>query len=111
MDAPQAFIPLEVRTGKSGDAFAMRTCLGWTVNGPTRVNGLAVHSSECRSLVAKTETHLEGQIKAIWNQDFVCKEEGASLVEDKRVINLWSRTIDTVKDHYQLPMPFRGEGP
>jgi hypothetical protein len=33
-DNSEALIPLEVRRGKSGEPFAMRTVLGWTVNGP-----------------------------------------------------------------------------
>ncbi|KAG7155343.1 hypothetical protein Hamer_G024366 [Homarus americanus] len=33
-DVPQALVPLEVRAGMDGMKFAIKTRLGWTVNGP-----------------------------------------------------------------------------
>ena len=33
-DCPQALVPLSMALGTEGEPFAVRTCLGWTVNGP-----------------------------------------------------------------------------
>ncbi|KAK8391270.1 hypothetical protein O3P69_017129 [Scylla paramamosain] len=35
-DAPAALTPLEVRSGRDGDLFAIRTELGWTKNDPLK---------------------------------------------------------------------------
>ncbi len=39
LDVPQAFIPLEVRTGSHREPFAISTPLRWTVNGSIRNDG------------------------------------------------------------------------
>ncbi|KAK8391594.1 hypothetical protein O3P69_017253 [Scylla paramamosain] len=36
-DAPTAMTPLEIRRGRDGDPFAIRTRLGWAINGPLKL--------------------------------------------------------------------------
>ncbi|XP_042206955.1 uncharacterized protein LOC121855857 [Homarus americanus] len=114
-DCPDALTPLECRTGPDGAPFAIRTRLGWTINGPLMGNLTHRFTTECSMLTASTEkTRLEEQVRRFWEIEALHQTPGdgsPSLVEDKRVIKLWSSTGQRVQGHYQFPIPFRRQPP
>lgn len=115
-DSPASLMPLEVRSGRAGEPFAVRTKLGWSINGPLGSSGstaitFGTYVEEVRDGI--TDTNLEEQVKRFWVIDMPAEgenEKGKS-VEDQQVINLWSD--DGRKDgrHFQFPIPFRHTEP
>ena len=107
LDAPEALTPLETRTGRSGEPFAVRTRLGWTINGPLKSRPTR-QSRNTISHFGKVEI-LETPVAHFWEHEsqYSTGEGDPISVEDTRVIKLWRATITQVKGHYQLPIPFR----
>jgi hypothetical protein len=106
-DFSEALIPLEVRKGKSGEPFAIKTILGWCVNGQSPVGrvGRPVVSQFVSSCFAVRDD----DVHAIWkleNNSDDMDELGWSL-EDKSVIDLWDRECVKVDGHFQLPIPWK----
>ena len=58
---PQALAPLSSVLGASGKPFAMRTCLGWTVNGPVSGEGCAREPTTCSMKAKWQEPHWNAQ--------------------------------------------------
>ena len=117
LDTPQALEPLEVRAGCDGAPFAVRTRLGWTVNGPVGYPRLgAITGCSLNSVSHKRDNQLESLVRRFWELETEVdkrrdNEDLALSIDDERVINLWSSTIRVVAGHYQLPIPFRKERP
>lgn len=61
-DVAEALIPLETRRGRQGEPFAVRTLLGWSINGP--VSCRAVSKKVIANFV--TASSLESQVKVLW---------------------------------------------
>ena len=108
-DAPQALIPLEVREGKNGGPYAVRTALGWTLNGPMgddleRVDGTCnfVHAA------ARIDTSLEKQVEHFWKLDTDhCATPIALSQDDKKVVELWTETTLLHDGHFEMHIPFK----
>lgn len=106
-DHAEALMPLEVRKGDAKEIFAVRTLLGWSLNGP-----LASLSSVSKKVmshfitVTEMENENEGQTETIVTDCDLQDELGMS-VEDKRVLKLWDENVKLVNGHYQVPIPFR----
>ena len=111
-DSPASLMPLEVRSGRAGEPFAVRTKLGWSINGPLGPPGstaitFGTYVEEVRDNIA--DTNLEEQVKRFWVIDMPAEgdnEKGKS-VEDQQVINLWSTHGRKDDRHFQFPIPFR----
>ncbi|XP_042243373.1 uncharacterized protein LOC121880282 [Homarus americanus] len=114
-DVPQALVPLEVRAGRNGMPFAIKTRLGWTVNGPVGhqdAQGVCMSGYLMTETVVSPETRLERQVKLFWeleSGDTGALQSAAHSLEDKRVLRLWSETGIKTNGHYQFPIPFRNE--
>ena len=110
-DIPQALMPLEVRQGAPGEPYAMRTALGWTLNGPIMDNQPSM-SSVCNFVHAASddEVALEAQIERFWKLDTAHALAGSHprmSINDKRVIDIWDKTLTVVDGHYQMDIPFK----
>lgn len=109
-DASQAMIPLEVRRGKPGEIYAVRTMLGWTLNGPLQGH-TDTNFSHSTNFVSQG---LEEQVQKFWAMESLdslhadCREMS---VMDKRVLQLWDDNVKVVDGHYELPIPFRNNPP
>jgi len=111
-DSPQALTPIEVRRGQNGEPFAIRTKLGWSINGPLDLMKRgAVSFGVFVEEVPKNKLQcplLEKAIKRFWDID-----EGedpnkrGQLVEDQQVITMWKREGNRTGNHHQFPIPFR----
>ena len=117
LDTPQALEPLEIRTGCDGSPFAVRTRLGWTINGPVGYPHLkGVTGCNMQGVSHGRDSRLEVLVKRFWELETEAEsmkgsEDPALSVDDRRVLNLWDTTIRVVSGHYQLPIPFRKERP
>ena len=105
-NAPKCIEPWEVVNSQGGGPYAVRTLLGWVVNGPLRsADGSAESVTVNRISVANLEQLLISQ----YNQDFseIASEEKTEMsVEDKRFLEIANEAV--LQDgHYHLKLPFR----
>ena len=110
-DNPDALVPVDLRKGQSGEPYATKTMLGWTLNGP--LGGVRRHSATANFVQADHE--LNAQLRQFWKIDgpeaLIEDKKGLSF-EDKRVVTLWEESIFHQDDgHYMLPIPFRQHPP
>ena len=113
-DAPDALLPIEVRQGKSGQPYAMRTRLGWTLNGPFPAASQAKEADSLCNYVDVNEERddacLLANVENFWKLDTeyaLASTEAEMSVEDRAVVDIWNRTIKQVDGHYQMSIPFR----
>ncbi|XP_047500211.1 uncharacterized protein LOC125046476 [Penaeus chinensis] len=111
-DSPQALTPIEVRRGQNGEPFAIRTKLGWSINGPLDMTkGEAVNFGVFVEEVPRNEPQcplLEKAMKRFWEIDEGEDPDKRGLsVEDEQVITMWKREGNRVGNHHQFPIPFR----
>lgn len=101
--------PWEIINSKNNGPYAVRTLLGWVINGPLRArNGdqrsyPIVHAN--RISVAKLEELLVSQ----YNQEFIEKaieEEHEMSIEDKRFMGIMEETVCMKDGHYVVDLPF-----
>ena len=107
----EALIPLEVRKGNRGDPFAVRTLLGWSVNGPVaatdRCSRKVISNFVTSSPISMSS--LDSDIKRLWDiegEDLYSEELSWSR-EDKDVIDFWDQRHKLVDGHYQVPIPWK----
>ena len=111
-DYPDALVPLATVPGGKGEPYAVRTRLGWTVNGP-------VNTSETRgeqqAFFIQSERHerLDRQVERVWKLESseLYDDSRAMTVQDKLATTGWEKTATYEDWHYTLPIPFRHEEP
>ena len=111
-DYPDALVPLATVPGGKGEPYAVRTRLGWTVNGP-------VNTSETRgeqqAFFTQSERHerLDQQVERVWKLESseLYNDSRAMSVRDKLATTGWEKTATYEDGHYTLPIPFRREEP
>lgn len=108
-DVPQALEPLEVKSGRYGHPFAVRTRLGWTLNGPMEMQVESGLVSQVLCSVGGFS--LEGQVRALWEVENLEGEMPTQSAEDRKVLALWQIECCQVEGHYEFPIPFRDEDP
>ncbi len=106
-NAPKLLEPWEVINSRGEGPYAVRTLLGWVVNGPLRNShvGDAVSVTVNRISVASLEELLISQ----YNQEFseLSSEEKTEMsIEDKRFLKIASEAV-LQNGHYHLKLPFR----
>ncbi|KAJ8043465.1 hypothetical protein HOLleu_10558 [Holothuria leucospilota] len=102
-DNAEALVPLEVRRGKPGEPYAIRTLFGWCVNGqsPTKVPSHNVISNFISALPVRDD------VSRLWEIENEGIGPSSWSREDKLVIDLWDRECRKVDGHYELPIPWR----
>ncbi|XP_060799417.1 uncharacterized protein LOC132901020 [Neoarius graeffei] len=105
-NAPHLLEPWEVINSQNGGPYAVRTLLGWVVNGPFR------STAGIRTSVTVNRISVEGLEKLIisqYNQDFqenASEEKTEMSVEDKRFLQMANEAV-LENGHYSLKLPFR----
>jgi len=104
-DVPEALIPLEVSRANVGDPYAVRTLLGWCLNGPINEN---VPNSACVNFLS-AEPSLEEQVERFWKLETSEQHSGelAYSVNDRRTIAIWKQSIKITGGHYEMAIPFK----
>ena len=104
-DHPDILRPLEIRRGGDQEPYAIRTILGWTINGPV---GPCNAASFISAFIDATDVALDKQVGRFWEIDHdVTHKEIEMSIEDKEVAELWERKACLNDDHYVLPIPFK----
>lgn len=113
-NAHKVMEPWEVINSEQGGPFAIRTHLGWVINGPLRgydpgvINCPAVTCN--RISIARIEELLISQ----YNQDFserAFEDKPEMSVEDKKFMKCANSSVMLQDGHYILNLPFRSENP
>ncbi len=108
-NAPKLLEPWEVVNSRGNGPYAVRTVLGWVINGPLQAgngceNGLHVASVN-RISVSRLEEMLSNQ----YNHDFnerISEGKGMSR-EDVRFLKIMDESIQLLNGHYSVKLPFR----
>lgn len=106
-NVPKALEPLEVIRSVDDGPYAIKTFLGWTVNGPLGGNGneLAVATVNSISIL---------NLDDLWQQQFkidfperIHDEQPGMSREDERFIKLVKDSVKLLNGHYQIALPLR----
>ena len=115
-NVPAASQPLETRTGKIGEPYAIKSPLGWLVYGilsQTTQQAVSVNFSKVSSIasIQKGEEHLEQLFKTYINKEFeehLADTNTCMSLEDKQFMKLMDGSIIKDKDgHYKTCLPFK----
>ena len=106
-DYLDALVPLATVPREKGEPYAVKTRLGWKVNGP-------VNASETRreqqAFFTQGERYerLDRQIEKFWRLESsgLYDDDRAMSVQDKLVTARWEKTATYENGHYTLPIPF-----
>lgn len=104
-DHAEALVPLEVRKGNKGEPFAIKTILGWCVNGQSPVRKIS--HSIVSHFVSCSSAPVENDIYALWKLENEGLDEVGWSREDKSVIELWDRETVKVNGHFEIPIPWK----
>ena len=106
-DVPAVMAPIHMKKGRDREPYAVKTILGWALNGPLEVTNrrkVSVNFIHGNSL-------LENQVERFWRMD-VCESNVGSLsVNDKKVMTFWKDTVVKKNGHYEMAIPFRHQPP
>ena len=108
-DAPEALAPIEVRRGHDGP-YAIRTKLGWTLNGPAGRKELSKPKASANFI--NSDVCLEEQVHKFWMMEGndMLEDRGMS-INDQKTIRIWEETVTKDQGHYQLAIPFKEQPP
>ncbi|XP_072178274.1 uncharacterized protein [Diadema setosum] len=110
-DVPEALVPLDVRRGKAEDIYAVKTVLGWTVNGPV---GNHHSDQDVSSSFISRDANLELQVERFWSlesTESLADQSKCMSVNDRRALDVWDESIQKEDGHYQLSIPFKERPP
>ncbi len=110
-DCPEALMPLEVKRGDKGSPYAVRSALGWSVNGLLGSGSRLCASSH----FVQSDMSLEQQVARFWKIDVdvtnsVDDDKGMS-VDDRKTLTMWKENVAYKEGHYELPVPFKSSVP
>ena len=97
--------PLEVRRSQDGGPYAVRTILGWTLNGPL---GRLTQTPHCRVNVIKCDKLLSKQFQESCDHDF--KDSLADVSKkmsqkDVKAMKIMDATVKLKDGHYKMELP------
>ena len=125
LNCPSAVRPRDIVCGNENEPYAVRSLLGWHVNGPVnQKSSKQVHCNRIQILKSNTEDNVNGYIIAkteikerltpqvvsrMFEVDFAEREHGVALSrEDRQFLKIVEDGIHHRDDmHYEMPLPFR----
>ena len=108
-DNPHILAPLEVRRGSNKEPYAVKTALGWTINGP--VDSKKNHQKNCFFLQNDTES-LQQATEQFWKIDSYGSDKQSLLSQnDEKVLKDWEENVYMKDNHYHLSIPFKETDP
>jgi hypothetical protein len=107
-DNSEALVPLEVKRGKVGDPFAVRTLFGWSLNGPAKHAIPPKHNVVSHFICAST-CSLEDKVQSLWDieNEGLTGDKLSFSQDETKVIKLWDSQCRKVDGHYELPIPWK----
>ncbi|XP_046855980.1 uncharacterized protein LOC124449080 [Xenia sp. Carnegie-2017] len=121
-DVPEALCPLEVRSGKRNQPYAIRTILGWTVMGPLKGKPYQeaqmnfIHVDQALGCMEREDgmSSIRQQLQNLYNSEF--SESAADVkeclsVEDRRAKAIMDRTVKLENHQYEIGLPWKYDDP
>ncbi len=111
-NAPAATHPMEFRTGKPGEPFAIKSTLGWMIHGLVSKETHEYVAAHFCTTVETSNQQLERMFLRYIHTDFNEKpnqgEETKPSIEDRKFLQIMEDSIHQEPDgHYQTRLPFR----
>ena len=103
-NAPRALEPKEVK-GQGNGLYAVRTLLGWTINGPIgRING----SPACANFV-RSDSELSEQFQRFCDIEFsdTSNDKVQMSIKDSQALAMMENSVLLKKGHYEVALPWR----
>lgn len=113
-NVPQALEPLEIINSVDGGPYAIRTKLGWTVNGPLRRE--SEEATDYDNLEISVNRVSVVELEELWQQQFKTDfpesemdEQVGMSREDQRFMELVINSAKHVNGHYQISLPLKNK--
>ncbi|XP_064635233.1 uncharacterized protein LOC135492610 [Lineus longissimus] len=109
-DVPKAMEPWDVIKSEGDGPYAVKTLLGWSINGPLKGCNNPTCSSATPVSVSFTKVTLDEQLRNYYNTDFnesTVNDKEENSVEDKRFLKLVSESCKFENGHYVIGLPFK----
>ena len=111
MNASKIMEPWEIINSQGEGPYAVKTLVGWVVNGPLRGNESSI-DNDCQSATVNriSIANLEKLLINQYNHDFnekASEEKREHSIEDKRFLEIASKSVSLIDGHYTLNLPFR----
>ena len=110
----EALEPWEIINNENGGPYAIRTALGWSVNGVMKEPQDISENGSVLVRVNRTSVILENHLKRLmvnqYNYDFnerIVKDKPEKSREDQRFMQLVSSTVRRSNERYEIGLPFR----
>ena len=105
-DVPKALEPQEVKRSEDGGPYAVRTLLGWTINGPLGRPTSSRHTANRIQSHAHLDLQFERFCEMEFNDSQFSVEKGMSQ-EDKRALTMMEESAELRDGHYQIAIPWK----
>ncbi|RUA05619.1 MAG: hypothetical protein DSY43_04230, partial [Gammaproteobacteria bacterium] len=105
-DVPLALEPQEVKRSCNGGPYAVKTRLGWTVNGPLKKSV----NTTCKVNRIHSDVELNVQFEHFCDREFNDTRDNinkAMSQEDVRALQVMEETAKLVNGHYEVALPWR----
>ena len=112
-NVPKAVEPWQVVNSQEDGPYAIRTLLGWAVNGPLRNDDKVSYDADNGSRISVNRTSiisLEQQLTNHFNHDFnesTIDDKPEHSREDYMFMNSVKSSVEHRDGHYQIGLPFR----
>ena len=103
-DVPIALQPIEIRGSDEEGPYAVRTALGWTVNGPL----WRVGERESTANPIQADQRLEDLCRRFYNRQFDDVDDDIAMsCVDKQALSVTENTIQLKNGHYELALQWK----
>ena len=108
-DVPKALEPIDVIRSVGDGPYAVKTMLGWTVNGP--LGGCPDDTQDTTSISVNRTSVV--QLDKLWEQQFKTdfpecgRDNQEPSREDQQFLDLVSKSAHLVNGHYSIGLPLR----
>lgn len=113
-NAPKAIEPWQVIASSNDGPYAVKTRLGWTVNGPLREN--ASNGTAHGLMQVQANRISVTRLEELWNQQFQCDfpegnqyEKLEMSREDCQFLDMVTQSASLVDGHYSIALPLRNK--
>lgn len=114
-NASKVMEPWEVKNSDGEGPYAVRTLLGWVVNGPLQGSKDNGNTIECPDVTVNRISlgKLEEMLNKQYNHDFneIASENKEMSREDHAFMEKVNRSIELQDGHYKVNLPFKMENP
>jgi len=105
-DVPKALEPQDVKRSNDGGPYAVRTLLGWTLNGPLGRSNSSNHAANRIQSHANLDLQFERFCEMEFNDSQFSTEKGMSQ-EDKKALTILEESAELRNGHYEIALPWK----